>query len=433
MTTRLATFASGVLLLYLLVLPARAVAQVRPGDLISAANAEKVKDLVSPGVYWAVQHDMRMNITTPTHIEWPPPYREATEKYSAQVRLSDDHRSLVGYVAGQPFPLIDANDPDAGVKVMWNSAWAPLYTDDVDVRYFEGDSVYVKPGPTSRVVEHYVYGHFASYNLVGRVDVEPMPVDPDFKITGRYWLAAFYPVLEPASVRGSGLVRHRFADPLRRDDIWSWAAGTRRLRRLNDAMMNTASDAQTFDVDHATGYNVKVEQYDYRFLGEKNMLACVNTDKVPVPTCPYDGGATSCPNNWEMRHMYIVEARPRWGERGGAGETLESKNVLYFDVEMAFLPYGDTYNRSGELWRAVIEFMGYRDRPAPDARVAIYPFKRMFIPGVTIIDVPASFATMFYEPMRKPPNQTAVDSWYINMGAVDKSFFTVTALQRAAL
>src|SRR5271169_752087 len=92
-----------------------AQAGVKPGDVITAQNADQVKDVVSPGVFWMVKHDMRMNITSAERVDWPPPYKEATEKYSAQVRLAADHRSMVGYVAGQPFPLIDANDPYVGV------------------------------------------------------------------------------------------------------------------------------------------------------------------------------------------------------------------------------------------------------------------------------------------------------------------------------
>ena len=59
-----------------------------------------------------------MKITPSERVDWPPPYKDATEKYSSQVRLSQDRRSVVGYVAGQPFPLIDANDPDVAVKVI---------------------------------------------------------------------------------------------------------------------------------------------------------------------------------------------------------------------------------------------------------------------------------------------------------------------------
>src|SRR5260370_14189802 len=88
-------------------------AQVKPGDFSTPENAAKVKDIVGPGVYYKVERGMTMKIVPTERVNWPPPYQDATEKYSSQVRLSRDKRSVVGYVAGQPFPLIDANDPDA--------------------------------------------------------------------------------------------------------------------------------------------------------------------------------------------------------------------------------------------------------------------------------------------------------------------------------
>src|SRR5713226_9208776 len=94
-----------------LIAPA-AHAQVKPGDYITAQNAAAVKDLLSPGVYFAVTKGMEMHIVATKRVDWPPPYQDATEKYSGQVRLSADHRTLVGYVAGQPFPILDPNDPD---------------------------------------------------------------------------------------------------------------------------------------------------------------------------------------------------------------------------------------------------------------------------------------------------------------------------------
>lgn len=47
-------------------------AQVKPGDMITMQNAAKVKDLLSPGVYWKVQHGMVMNIVSTQRIDWPP-------------------------------------------------------------------------------------------------------------------------------------------------------------------------------------------------------------------------------------------------------------------------------------------------------------------------------------------------------------------------
>ena len=85
--------------------PARA--QVKPGDFITDENVYKVRDLITPGQYMRVMHGMSIKIAPTERIDWPPPYKEATEKYSSQVRLSSDGRSLVGYVAGEPFPIVD--------------------------------------------------------------------------------------------------------------------------------------------------------------------------------------------------------------------------------------------------------------------------------------------------------------------------------------
>src|SRR5205807_1492684 len=132
---RLTTAAIAAMVLASFAMPANA--QVKPGDMVTRENAEKVRDLVSPGVYYKVVHGMSMKITPSERIDWPPPYKEATEKYSGQVRLSSDHRSLVGYVAGQPFPLIDPNDPDVANKAIWNNVFRPITTDDYDLRFYD--------------------------------------------------------------------------------------------------------------------------------------------------------------------------------------------------------------------------------------------------------------------------------------------------------
>src|ERR1700720_2384847 len=188
-------------------------AEVKPGDAITQANASKVKDLVSPGVYYKVENGMSMKIVPSGLIDWPPPYKEATEKYSGQVRLSRDNRSLVGYVAGQPFPLIETNDPQAPSKIMWNNVFRPLLTDDYDLRFYDCESVYGGQNKPNNVIQYYQIGHYAGYDLVGRVEVDPMPVDPDYKKTNRLWLFGLYPVLSPQAERGEGFIRFRYEQP----------------------------------------------------------------------------------------------------------------------------------------------------------------------------------------------------------------------------
>src|SRR6266850_4036209 len=111
-----------------------ALAGVKAGDVITPENATQVKDLLSPGVYYKVVNGMSMKVVPTQRIDWPPPYKEATEKYSSQVRLSKDGRTVVGYVAGEPFPLVDVNDPDVATKIAWNNVFLPILTADYDLR-----------------------------------------------------------------------------------------------------------------------------------------------------------------------------------------------------------------------------------------------------------------------------------------------------------
>jgi Protein of unknown function (DUF1329) len=403
-----------------------AAAQLRPGDIINAPDAHRVEHLVSPGVYLRVTHGMSMQIVPSERIEWPPPYREATEKYAAQVRLSSDHRSLAGYVAGLPFPFIDPNDTDAGTKIMWNNTFRPTSTDDYDARDFSCISEYEGLHRKYAPIDYYEMGHLASYNLVGRTEVNPMPTDPDFRTSGRLLLMAFYPMLAPQTERGRGFVRDRYADPAKGDDTWSWFPGTRRIRRFSEAILGSSAGPITWSLDNFQGFAAKNENYNWRFLGEKPMLSPMAVAHVPEVTCGTDGGASACPERWQLRRTYIVEGLPR---RDRVPEELFGRRVMYLDAEAQTIMYLDFYDRGGELWKNYISWMAYRDRSVPDARIAIYPFKRVFQAGASIDDLKSGFATMCYLPAQDTGER---ECWYINMGAVDKSFFTIQAMTAAA-
>jgi len=405
-------------------------AQVKPGDFIGSDNAAKVKELVSPGVFYKVQHGMSMKIIPTERVDWPPPYKEMTEKYSAQVRLTDDHRSLLGYVSGQPFPLLDINDPQVATKVMWNTVFKPMWTDDYDLRFFDCDSAFAEKGKAQNgQIEYFQVGHYAGYQLVGRTEVEPLPVDPDFKSTGRYWIFAFYPILAPQEIRGLGFMRWRYADPRKADDSWIWNPGARRIRRMSEAVLSTAGGAQSWDPDHYAGFDAKLEEYDYQLVGEKNMLGPVHAEHSPEIRCPTDNGTSACPEAWEMRHLYIMSAKPRRHGAQSNRQALHSDTLIYIDGEVWFTPYIDTYDQRGQLDQNHIYWLAIRDRPVPDAKVAIYPFKRAFVVGAVSTDVQSSLSTMCYLPGIETPER---ECWYINMGAVDKEFFTIEAMTKAA-
>ncbi len=122
---------------------------------------------------------MRLNIVPTSKLDWPPPFKSATEKYSPQVVLNPDG-TLKNYVAGQPFPLLDPNDPQMATKLMWNFSFRPLYTDDVDLRFPEIAS-YVGGSKDLEPLSYFTVGHFAFYNNVGRIEVPPVPDQSGFR------------------------------------------------------------------------------------------------------------------------------------------------------------------------------------------------------------------------------------------------------------
>jgi hypothetical protein len=113
----------------------QAVADVKAGDTITKENMASAEEFLTPAMKWYVEHGMPMKIVDYKKIEWPKAFKEATEKYSGQVKISPDGRDIFNYVAGAPFPQIDANDPLVGFKIMWNQEQKPAYTDNVGTEW----------------------------------------------------------------------------------------------------------------------------------------------------------------------------------------------------------------------------------------------------------------------------------------------------------
>ena len=387
-----------------------------------------------------------MNIIPTSKLDWPPPFKAATEKYSPQVVLNPDG-TLKNYVAGQPFPLLDPNDPQMATKLMWNFSFRPLYTDDADLRFPEIAS-YVGASKDLEPLSYFTVGHFAFYNNIGRIEVPPVPTSPDFTASGIRYQFAFYPFLEPAGLRGYGLIRDRHMDPNIEDNSWVFNPQTRRcgVSRRRSSPMRSA-DCPVFQ---AAGRRLRRRRRSLRADPP------TSTPSIPIPTsasrprsrtsptstsarsrcwpactrsfppkqpCPTDGGHTICPEDWEMRHIYIVEA-----DREAGPHFSIPKRIFYIDSEGWLITASDQYGNDGKLWKTLVLYNTYRDRPVPDAQVAIYPYKRIFQLGLVDANVQDRASTVVFMPGRHSPER---ECWYIDMGVVDPGFFNPNAMVNA--
>jgi len=408
-------------------------ASVKPGDEITPDNAAMVEDLVSPGNFALVNQGMRMKIVPTERLEWPPPFKAATEKYASQVSLNE-RGEVQNYIAGLPFPLLDPNDPQVATKVMWNFSYRPQYTDDADIHEVEMES---NSATSKATIEHFVLGHVSFYFNIGRTEIAPVPTDPEGKDTGiRYRFRAF-PFEEPAEIRGNGIVRYRYLDPSIEDNTWAYNPAGRKVRRLSaDTLSDVlppcskmggggsgcagATFVNNLDPDSAFGFAAKVEDFDYRLLGIKPMLASVHAANLPAKPCQFDNNRSVCPENWEIRQIYVIEANAKpqsWHQMIGSDGVLIRKRILYIDSEAWFITASDQYDRGGKLWKTIATFNTYRDRPVPDAKVAIFPFKRIFQTALIDEDLQSGYSTVVYMPGHESEDP---ECWYINMGTISK-------------
>ena len=214
------------------------------------------------------------------------------------------------------------------------------------------------------------------------------------------------------------------------DNVWDYSARGRHKHRIKDTILSDAAPRQTtgtygsnIDPDSYFGFSAKIEDFNYRLLAIRPMLASVHAANSPAKPCPFDGNRTVCPENWEMRNLYVIEAtrKPlRAMQRIGSDPPVIPKRILYIDSEAWVVTASDQYDRDGELWKTVATFSAYRDRPVADAKVAIYPFARSFQTAMVDEDVRDGFSTIAYTPAPDAPER---ECWYINMGSVTRQFF----------
>jgi len=407
----------------LAVAPRAAIAEVQPGDVITKANQDKIKGLVSDGVQWCVNRGMEMKIIPTQKIPLPKLYQEATEKYSAQVKLKED-QTLEGYIAGRPFPQVDVADPHAATKLMYNFERTHYFTDDLALHLFDADTGQLQvdsDGNQRYVVErHFVLDWLRALQFTGRLHIDPKPEIVPNK-DGAFRKAGLYPILEPFDLKGIGGLNYRYLDPLRQDDLWLYLPSLRRVRRLSSAQRSEALFGQDIDVDSYGGYAGQIPWFTWKFLGKKPMLASLHGENMPPVPCKGDGGMTFC-EAWENRpEVLVVEGTPK------AEAYAFSKRIIYIDHESFFIVYTDLYDRGGELWKTVMQSIRTSTKPNPKVPFE-YPEARMFIYAFTVIDMQLEHGTRVAIPGMAFQDEPG---WYVDVGPKhggEESWFTIAAL-----
>ena len=399
----------------LLLLPAASQAEPKPGDVIAAGNVDAAGDMISPGVRWCVKHGMSILVGQTQKIDLPKPYLDATEKYASQVRLSDDGMKLQNYVAGMPFPKIDTNDPRVALKIMWNYEYKPYVTDDGDARNFDADTGPINANGPMTVERHFLVDHIRTLNYNGRVFLDPKPELPN--PDGVRYKSSLHPVLEPFDLKGVGSLSIRYIDPSRQDDTWLYLPQLRRVRRLSSAQRSDALFGQDTDVDSYGGYAGQIAWMNWKFLGERKILAPFHAEHYPVQWCPGAGNFAFC-DKWEPRDAYVLLGTSKLPQYA------YGSRLLFIDKDTYLVAFSDITDHEGQLWKVWINDWSFRKQAFPGAKYT-YATPMPFGPSIVMADVQLQHVTKAALPSLAFPHE---EGWFFNKGAAvgdSEQFFTI--------
>jgi hypothetical protein len=325
--------------------PLVARAELPPvGTTVNAENMDKYKESLNPTMQYLVRGGMQIPVAAYKKYDWPPAYKEATEKYSAQVKLSADGRDLQNYVAGSPFPTIDENDPQAGTKWMWNHEQKTVYTDNIGC----GWNVELVNSKGER--ERFFGSNFWRRMMWrGRLYMDPKPVvahDPAIGYTEQWG-----PLHDPNDLKGAGVLNFRYVSPDVPDDSYLYLPELRKVRRLSMANRSDAFWGTDLDIDSIWTWNSKLSFWTFKFLGTHKMLDAFHGGGYAQREawCSQPDGVSGLKAFvWclphELREQAVVEGTPT-----GFSQYAFSKRILYIDKESYMSQYNEGYDQGGQL------------------------------------------------------------------------------------
>ncbi len=331
------------------------------GDTIEFADLDKLKRYI-PEPFWTHREyfffeGMQLQIGTfrsdyrPSELR-----RQISEQYKNLARIGRDSRGegwLEFYLAGSPFPEIDAADPDAGLKIAWNATHRhdPM-EGAAHFRLASWDPGEQEPSFTYQ-------GHVWGIRLANRIDRTDQEgkyfADEERKAGGRIRLDL------PMDLRSLAAVGYRyligdtqpFSDEAR--DVWAWIPSLRRVRRIpGSSEEEQAIPGTEFLIQDIHGFNFVsglTQKFEFKLVGAAEVLTPIDTTRKAYPLVEHPdlgpSGYSFANDAWQLRDAWVLWIRKR------IETPAYSKKLLWIDKQTYMPLYAAAYDPKGELLRLI--------------------------------------------------------------------------------
>src|SRR5581483_2890976 len=271
-----------------------ALADLADGGTLSSANWQEAEGMLPPeilghfqrGDYSVVVADDKL----PKYVQtsWPREFKEATEANIGKYKVGPAGNILnasdgqpAGFILGAPFPKIDASDPDAARKIVWNYYYNRWY--DGNGHFYTNLAWLSRSGGLERnLVVDAAFLYYQGWRDAQKID-NPLNLLLQTKST----------VVEPADVNGTATLGWRFRDADKRDQNWAYVPALRRVRAVSPANRSDGVLGSDLAEDDGQYFDAKPEDFDFKLVGEREMYGLVDgmalDGKTELKTLPGGG------------------------------------------------------------------------------------------------------------------------------------------------
>lgn len=338
-----------------------------PGTVINKGNVDKFKDALDAANFKLIK-DGWYEITVGETFDFPNAkgYVEATKQHGGKAKLGPKVGNIEGFVAGRPFPEEPStSDPRAGEKVIWNFKYGINWGDNAAIYPFYWKYKNAKTGQVERTLKF----NFHLLNFKHRTDHQPLPeVTPN---PGDLFRAIYVTVLEPQDLKNTQLLIQKYSDDTKFDDAYLYLGFQRRVRRLAAGQVTDSFLGADLMIEDFEGYESRVSDYKWTFLGAKNILMPYYkhndmklTDEFKDPSgykfVDFHGKGGCAPMiTWQLRKVFELQGEPL-----NPAHPI-SKRVMYLDAQIYGASRTMIYDRKGELWKSFTIGKAHPDHHLP--------------------------------------------------------------------
>ena len=309
-------------------------ASEKPLFSITAKNLGQYADKVTPGIQAMLKKypdSYRLDVY-PTHrtAAAPQAVYDATYANASKTRLVDSSAGQIPQdgEGGIPFPL--AKD---GVQAIWNhlmrwrgASWHINFTQ------------YLTTSDGKHVLTNDSRGDYQM----------PWYLPDGGKQDGTFW--AIRMINDGPPLRAGEAITGRENVNADNTGVWTYLPGQRRVRRLPNACCDTPTPATAgvMSFDELYVFNGRVDRFDWKLVGKKEMYIPYNANKVFTAASPTDllGEHHLNPDvlRWELHRVWVVEATLKAGKRH-----VMPRSTYYLDEDTWAAVLGERYDAQNQL------------------------------------------------------------------------------------